>query len=147
MVTKGFLLWLLGPRNDMLGAGGQLVGQAETSERRTGVPVVTLGHQIDIEKALEVDPTLVLVDELIGPPEAIDALKQSGAVSSSPTFHSAWPRSLTRWVLRMMLPHSWARHLLFPIPHLQARDLQVPSICSVGRIRGRCAHQGCGGGG
>ncbi|HCL70201.1 MAG TPA: ABC transporter substrate-binding protein, partial [Actinobacteria bacterium] len=63
----------------MLGAGGQLVGQDETSERRIDVPVVTLGHQIDIEKALDVDPTLVLVDELIGPPEAIDALKQSGA--------------------------------------------------------------------
>ena len=64
---------------DMLGAGEQIVGQDETSQRRTGVPVVTLGHQIDIEKALGVDPTLVLVDELIGPPEAIDALEQSGA--------------------------------------------------------------------
>lgn len=76
---------------DMLGAGGQLVGQDETSERSTDVPVVTLGHQIDIEKALDVDPTLVLVDELIGPPEAIDALKQSGAdvVSVPPVWNLA----------------------------------------------------------
>ncbi|MDA3022176.1 MAG: ABC transporter substrate-binding protein [Actinomycetota bacterium] len=64
---------------DLLGAGTQLVGKDETSSTSQEVPVVTQGHQIDIEQALSIKPTLVLVDDLTGPPEAIDALAGSGA--------------------------------------------------------------------
>jgi len=64
---------------DLLGAGGQLVGKDETSVDVQGVPIVTQGHQIEVEQALALEPTVVLVDELVGPPEALDALADAGA--------------------------------------------------------------------
>lgn len=64
---------------ELLGAGEQLVGKDETSATPVDVPVVTQAHQIEIEQALALEPTVVLVDELSGPPEAIDALAAAGA--------------------------------------------------------------------
>jgi len=64
---------------DLLGAGGQLVGKDETSVDVRRIPVVTQGHQIEVEQALALEPTVVLVDELVGPPEALDALADAGA--------------------------------------------------------------------
>lgn len=64
---------------DLLGAGGQLVGKDETSITVDDVPTVTSGHQIDVEQALALTPSVVLVDELTGPPEAISALRDTGA--------------------------------------------------------------------
>ncbi len=64
---------------DLLGAGGQLVGKDETSVDVQGIPVVTQGHQIEVEQAIALEPTVVLVDELVGPPEALDALADTGA--------------------------------------------------------------------
>ena len=64
---------------ELLGAGGQLVGQDETSSVSSDVPVVTTAHQIDVEQALSLQPTVVFVDELTGPPEAVDGLRASGA--------------------------------------------------------------------
>lgn len=64
---------------DLLGAGSQLVGKDETSITTVDVPTVTQGHQIDVERALTLEPSVVLVDELTGPPEAIDSLAEAGA--------------------------------------------------------------------
>jgi len=64
---------------ELLGAGDLLVGRDETSAITGDAPVVTQGHQIDIEQALSLTPTVVLVDELSGPPEAIEALANRGA--------------------------------------------------------------------
>ena len=64
---------------ELLGAGSQLVGKDETSATPEEVPVVTQAHQIEIEDALALEPTVVLVDDLSGPPEAIDALARTGA--------------------------------------------------------------------
>lgn len=64
---------------ELLGAGSQLVGKDETSASPVDVPVVTRAHQIEIEQALALEPTVVLVDELSGPPEAIEALAKAGA--------------------------------------------------------------------
>jgi iron complex transport system substrate-binding protein len=64
---------------ELLGAGVQLVGRDETSATPEDVPVVTQAHQIEIEQALALEPNVVLVDELSGPPEAIDALANTGA--------------------------------------------------------------------
>lgn len=64
---------------ELLGAGDQLVGRDETSATPEDVPVVTQAHQIEIEQALALEPSVVLVDELSGPPEAIDALANAGA--------------------------------------------------------------------
>ncbi len=64
---------------ELLGAGDQLVGRDETSASPEDVPVVTQAHQIEIEQALALKPSVVLVDELSGPPEAIDALANAGA--------------------------------------------------------------------
>ena len=64
---------------ELLGAGDQLVGRDETSATPQDVPVVTQAHQIEIEQALALEPSVVLVDELSGPPEAINALANAGA--------------------------------------------------------------------
>lgn len=64
---------------DLLGGAEQLVGRDETSARPQDVPVVTQAHQIEVERALSLKPTVVLVDELSGPPEAIEALASAGA--------------------------------------------------------------------
>lgn len=64
---------------ELLGAGSQLVGKDETSATPEDVPVVTQAHQIETEEALALEPTVVFVDELSGPPEAIDALESAGA--------------------------------------------------------------------
>lgn len=64
---------------DLLGAGDQLVGKDETSSTTQDVPTVTRAHQIDIEQALSLQPNVVLVDDLTGPPEAIEALSSAGA--------------------------------------------------------------------
>lgn len=64
---------------ELLGAGSQLVGRDETSATPADVPVVTQAHQVELEQALSLDPTVVLVDELSGPPEAIDSLANAGA--------------------------------------------------------------------
>lgn len=64
---------------ELLGAGSQLAGKDETSATPADVPVVTSAHQIEIEQALALEPTVVLVDELSGPPEAIQTLANAGA--------------------------------------------------------------------
>lgn len=64
---------------ELLGAGDQLVGRDETSATPEQVPIVTSAHQVQIEEALALEPTVVLVDELSGPPEAIAALGRTGA--------------------------------------------------------------------
>lgn len=64
---------------ELLGAGELLVGRDETSSIAGDAPIVTQGHQIDMERALALTPTIVLVDELSGPPEAIEALANRGA--------------------------------------------------------------------
>ena len=145
---------------DMLGAGGQLVGQDETSERRTGVPVVTLGHQIDIEKALEVDPTIVLVDELIGlPGQSQCKAIWADVVSVPPVWNLAdVPKRVAALADPVGASDDVAAQLgsalAVPIRHLPVRHQgspfcifggQVPSIYSVGRIRGPMPYQGCGG--
>ncbi len=63
----------------LLGAGSRLVGKDETSATPADVPVVTRAHQIEIEEALALEPAVVLVDELSGPPEAIQTLANAGA--------------------------------------------------------------------
>jgi iron complex transport system substrate-binding protein len=63
-----------------LGLGDQVVGRdvAATFALAEDLPVVTQGHEIDVESVLSLRPTVVLADTWVGPPEAIDQLRATG---------------------------------------------------------------------
>lgn len=63
-----------------LGAQDRIVGRDETSDIAAlkDVPIVTKAHSLSAERVLALDPDLVLVDENVGPPEALDQLRATG---------------------------------------------------------------------
>lgn len=63
-----------------LGLGDNVVGRdiATTFEQAKGLPVVTKAHDLTAEGVLALDPTVVLADRSIGPPEALQQLRASG---------------------------------------------------------------------
>lgn len=64
-----------------LGYGDSIVGRtvSSTEDMLADLPVVTEnGHSLNVEAIMSLNPTLVLADRSVGPPEAIDQLRQSG---------------------------------------------------------------------
>lgn len=63
-----------------LGAKDRIVGRDETSDIAAldDVPIVTRAHSLSAERVLALNPDLVLVDENVGPPEALDQLRATG---------------------------------------------------------------------
>jgi iron complex transport system substrate-binding protein len=63
-----------------LGLGGTVVGRdvATTFEPARQLPVVTVAHDLSVEGVLALDPSVVLADKSIGPPEAVDQLRAAG---------------------------------------------------------------------
>lgn len=63
-----------------LGLGDNVVGRdvASTFTEAEEVPVVTRGHDVSAEAVLSLRPTVVLVDPTIGPPEAMDQIRNAG---------------------------------------------------------------------
>lgn len=64
-----------------LGAGDRIVAQtvSNSEPQLEGLPEVTeRGHSINVEAVLEADPTLVVTDGSVGPPEAIEQLADAG---------------------------------------------------------------------
>ncbi|WP_246278421.1 heme/hemin ABC transporter substrate-binding protein [Phytohabitans rumicis] len=64
-----------------LGLGGRVVGRdtSTTFTAAAGLPVVTpAGHDLSGEAILKLNPTVVLADESIGPPEVLNQLRKSG---------------------------------------------------------------------
>lgn len=64
-----------------LGLGDSIVGRtvSSTEDMLADLPVVTEnGHSLNVEAIMSLNPTLVLADRSVGPPEAIDQLRQSG---------------------------------------------------------------------
>lgn len=64
-----------------LGYGDKLVGRtmSSTEEMLADLPVVTEnGHTLNAEAILELQPTLIIADRSVGPPEALDQLRASG---------------------------------------------------------------------
>lgn len=64
-----------------LGLGGDIVGRAvsSTEPALATLPVVTQGgHNLNVESILQLRPSVVLVDDSIGPAEAIDQLRDAG---------------------------------------------------------------------
>lgn len=63
-----------------LGLGDNVVGRdvASTFTEAEEVPVVTRGHDVSAESVLSLRPTVVLVDPTIGPPEAVDQIRNAG---------------------------------------------------------------------
>jgi iron complex transport system substrate-binding protein len=63
-----------------LGAQERIVGRDETSDipALSDVPIVTKAHSLSAERVLALNPDLVIVDDNVGPPEALDQLRASG---------------------------------------------------------------------
>ncbi len=63
-----------------LGLGDNVVGRdvASTFTEAEDVPVVTRGHDVSAESVLSLRPTVVLVDPTIGPPEAVNQIRNAG---------------------------------------------------------------------
>lgn len=64
-----------------LGLGGNVIGrdQSTTFEAAAGLPIVTgASHDLSAETILELDPSIILTDGSIGPPEVLDQLRQAG---------------------------------------------------------------------
>ena len=63
-----------------LGLGDRVVGRdiATTFPAAKDLPLVTRAHDLSAEGVLALDPTLVLTDRSMGPPEALTALQRAG---------------------------------------------------------------------
>ena len=65
---------------DAMGFKSLIVGRdiASTDESLKDVPVVSTGHQVVAEKIIALRPELVIIDESVGPREAIAAVRKAG---------------------------------------------------------------------
>lgn len=64
-----------------LGLGGNIVGRtvSSTEPSLADRPVVTEGgHNLNVEAILELRPSVILVDDSVGPPEAIEQIRDAG---------------------------------------------------------------------
>ncbi|APU17939.1 MULTISPECIES: heme/hemin ABC transporter substrate-binding protein [Actinoalloteichus] len=73
-----------------LGLGDNVVGRdvSTTFAQAEQLPVVTQAHDLSAEGVLDLDPSLVLIDTSIGPPEVITQLRESGVPVVS--FEESW---------------------------------------------------------
>ena len=65
---------------DAMGFKNLIVGRdiASTDESLKEIPVVSTGHQVVAEKIIALRPELVIIDESVGPREAIAAVRKAG---------------------------------------------------------------------
>lgn len=65
---------------DAMGFKKLIVGRdiASTDKSLEDIPVVSTGHQIVAEKIIALQPDLVIIDESVGPQEAIAAVRKAG---------------------------------------------------------------------
>jgi iron complex transport system substrate-binding protein len=65
---------------DAMGFKKLIVGRdiASTDESLKEIPVVSTGHQVVAEKIIALQPDLVMIDESVGPQEAIAAVRKAG---------------------------------------------------------------------
>jgi iron complex transport system substrate-binding protein len=65
---------------DAMGYKKLIVGRdiASTDESLESIPIVSTGHQIVPEKIIALQPDLVIIDESVGPQEAIAAVRKAG---------------------------------------------------------------------
>lgn len=65
---------------DAMGFKKLIVGRdiASTDESLKEIPVVSTGHQVVAEKIIALQPDLVIIDESVGPQEAIAAVRKAG---------------------------------------------------------------------
>jgi len=65
---------------DAMGYKKLIVGRdiASTDESLESIPIVSTGHQIVPEKIVALQPDLVIIDESVGPQEAIAAVRKAG---------------------------------------------------------------------
>lgn len=92
-----------------LGLGDNVVGRdiATSFEQAEDVPVVTKAHDLTAEGVLALDPTVVLADKSIGPPEALSQLRAAG-------------------VPVVLVPEAWSLQEVYPRIAAVAAALGVP---------------------
>lgn len=92
-----------------LGLGDNVVGRdiATTFGAAADLPVVTKAHDLSAEGVLALDPTVVLADRSIGPPEALDQLRAAG-------------------VPVVLVPEAWSLDAVYPRIGAVAAALGVP---------------------
>lgn len=63
-----------------LGLGDAVVGRdvGASFEQAADLPLVTHGHDVNVEGVLSLEPTVVLAESSTGPPEALEQLRRSG---------------------------------------------------------------------
>lgn len=73
-----------------LGLGHRVVGRdiASTFHAAADLPVITSGHDLAAEPVLKLDPTLLLIDASVGPPEVIEQIRAAGVTVV--TIPEAW---------------------------------------------------------
>ncbi|HWH29680.1 MAG TPA: ABC transporter substrate-binding protein [Mycobacteriales bacterium] len=92
-----------------LGLGDNVVGRdvATTFDAAADLPVVTVAHDLSAEGVLALDPTLVLADRSIGPPEALQQLRAAG-------------------IPVVLVPEAWSLEEVYPRITAVAEALGVP---------------------
>lgn len=73
-----------------LGLGDRVVGRdtASTFHAAEGLPVITSGHDLAAEPVLALNPTVLLIDASVGPPEVIEQIRAAGVTVV--TIPEAW---------------------------------------------------------
>jgi iron complex transport system substrate-binding protein len=92
-----------------LGLGDNVVGRdvATTFPAAQHLPVVTVAHDLSAEGALAIDPTVVLADASIGPPEVLEQLRGAG-------------------IPVVLVPEAWSLEEIYPRIDAVATALGVP---------------------
>jgi iron complex transport system substrate-binding protein len=92
-----------------LGLGDHVVGRdiATTFEPARSLPQVTRAHDLSAEGVLALDPSIVLADRSMGPPEALAALRRAG-------------------VPVVLVPEAWSLEEIYPRISAVATALGVP---------------------
>ena len=93
-----------------LGLGEAVVGRdvATTFDAASHLPVVTVAHDLTAEGVLALDPTVVLADRSIGPPEALAQLRAAG-------------------IPVVLVPEAWSLPEVYPRIEAVAAALGVPA--------------------
>jgi iron complex transport system substrate-binding protein len=94
-----------------LGLGDNVVGRdiSTTFDAAEHLPVVTNAHDLSAEGILELDPTVVLVDDSIGPEQVLDQLRATG-------------------IPVVVVPEAWSIEEAYPRMAAVAAALGVPDI-------------------
>lgn len=122
-----------------LGLADRLVGRdvSSTLPQTRALPVVTQAHQVSAEAVLALDPTLVLVEQGMGPPQALAALRRAGVrvtvVPEATSLDQVYPR-MTAVAAALDAPAAGAELVARTRAQVQAAVASLPRFASPPRL-------------